>query len=348
MAALGEDVFKRASASTPAVVVASPTFEAVAREWLVDYPARHSIRPNTLQNYQSFIDRHLIPFFGAMPVDAISVDRVEDFIAAKRASGGSSRFEGKPLADSSLATGLHTLGLILKRAVRRKLVPANVAREAEWRGVQAIDRVDPFSTAELGKIQAAAVQIAARDARRVYLPAMIAVWMRTGLRAGEVSGLQWQDVDLAAGTVRIERTYSRRRLGPTKTGRTRIVSMCHPIGEIVADWRPRSDEAVIALRRLPVRGLEPSAFVFSDTGGATPLAVHANALWRRVLRAAGVRHTFASTMLSRNAPLLYVQQQGGWKSATVLLRVYSRWLSTEDMQPDATSNNRARLSSGKG
>ncbi len=39
-----------------------------------------------------------------------------------------------------------------------------------------------------------------------------------------------------------------------------------------------------------------------------------------------LRHTFASTLLSRNAPLLYVQQQGGWRSAGVLLRVYARWL----------------------
>ncbi|PYO50747.1 MAG: hypothetical protein DMD84_14935, partial [Candidatus Rokuibacteriota bacterium] len=39
-----------------------------------------------------------------------------------------------------------------------------------------------------------------------------------------------------------------------------------------------------------------------------------------------LRHTFASTMLSRNAPLLYVQHQGGWRSASVLLRVYARWL----------------------
>jgi integrase len=62
--------------------------------------------------------------------------------------------------------------------------------------------------------------------------------------------------------------------------------------------------------------------------------------WKRVLLAAGVRyrspeqlrHTWASTMLSRNAPLLYVQQQGGWRSASVLLRVYARWMP----QPSAT------------
>ena len=39
-----------------------------------------------------------------------------------------------------------------------------------------------------------------------------------------------------------------------------------------------------------------------------------------------LRHTVASTMLSRNAPLLYVRHQGGWRSASVLLRAYARWL----------------------
>jgi hypothetical protein len=45
-------------------------------------------------------------------------------------------------------------------------------------------------------------------------------------------------------------------------------------------------------------------------------------------------------MLSGNAPLLYVQKQGGWRSAAVLLRVYSRWLppdiDTFSGQPAAT------------
>jgi integrase len=56
--------------------------------------------------------------------------------------------------------------------------------------------------------------------------------------------------------------------------------------------------------------------------------------WRRVLTAARIRyrspeqlrHTFASTLLSRNAPPLYVQKAGGWRSASVLLRVYARWV----------------------
>ena len=76
--------------------------------------------------------------------------------------------------------------------------------------------------------------------------------------------------------------------------------------------------------------------------------------WRRVLLAAQVRyrvpeqlrHTFASTMLSRNAPLLYVQQQGGWRSATVL-RTYARWMPQPSATPAQPMPAPARFSDGQ-
>jgi len=49
-----------------------------------------------------------------------------------------------------------------------------------------------------------------------------------------------------------------------------------------------------------------------------------------------LRHTFASTLLSRNAPLLYVTQQGGWKNPGVLLKHYARWMPQATAQPSAT------------
>jgi len=51
-----------------------------------------------------------------------------------------------------------------------------------------------------------------------------------------------------------------------------------------------------------------------------------------------LRHTFASTLLSRNAPLLYVQRQGGWKSATVLLHAYARWVEEAEAREAARND----------
>jgi hypothetical protein len=39
-----------------------------------------------------------------------------------------------------------------------------------------------------------------------------------------------------------------------------------------------------------------------------------------------LRHTCASILLSREAPLLYVQAVDGWSSATVLLGSYARYM----------------------
>jgi hypothetical protein len=46
-------------------------------------------------------------------------------------------------------------------------------------------------------------------------------------------------------------------------------------------------------------------------------------------------------MLSHNALLLYVQKAGGWRSASVLLRVYARWVPEwiETMGRGATGRN---------
>lgn len=309
-----------------------PTFAAIAEEWLNKYPALHAIRPGTLDNYRSFTTRHLLPALGHLPITDVTVAVIEDFIEAKRLPGGSIRFQGKALSDASLRTGLLALRLILHRAARTKRIAANPMHEVEWRGLPRMENVDPFTGVELRAILAAAHE---RDAD---LATLLRAWAQSGMRAGEVCGLQWQDLDLAAGTVLVRRTWSRQRLGPTKTGHERRVFILHPVADETAEWRPGATEAsrsvVGRLRHLTVRPLDdPEAFVFGR--GRVPLSsMELHRRWRRVLVAARVRyrepeqlrHTFASTLLSRNAPLLYVQGQGGWRSASVLLRVYARWM----------------------
>jgi integrase len=306
-----------------------PSFEQVARRWLVEYPALHQIRPSTLGNYRSFIEGHLIPHFGPSPISAITPSAIEGFIVAKRAPGGSTRWPGRPLADRAIHVGLVALRLILKRAARDGLIPLSPFTHLEWRGSPRVDHIDPFTGAELRALLAAARQVDAD------LAVMLHLWAQCGARAGEIAGLQWADLDLARGLVTIRRTYSRHRLGPTKTGRERTVSFLHPVLDDVADWRPGStflSRSVLG----PLRGrppADPGAFVFTHAG--QPLrSGRLHRVWHRVVKLAGVRyrepeqlrHTMASTLLSRQAPLVYVQQVGGWRSANVLLRAYAQWV----------------------
>jgi integrase len=329
---LAEDdqrVFKPAPAPPP--VVAVPTFGPFAQMWL----ARHATlggRPSTHTLYASAVRHHLVPYFGDRPVGAISATDIEDFIVHLR-TRGSVRFAGKGLRDEAVRSVVAVLGLVLKRAVREKVITASPMPHVEWgiRRREARPDPDPFQPHELRAVVAAARELDPDAA------VLFELWARTGARAGEIAGLRWEDIDLDAGLVWIRRTLSRGRVGPTKTGKGRRVSFGLPILEDGRDWRP-SAAVVSALatrvRALRRRALDPTAPLFlSPSGGAWPTA-SLSLVSRRAVAKAGVRyrvaetlrHTMASIELSRGAPPLFVQRQGGWSSATVLFSTYATWI----------------------
>jgi hypothetical protein len=207
--------FKSGGLAREAGPAAAASFEQVARRWLVEYPALNQIRPATLSNYRSFVEGHLIPYFDQRPITDLTASAIEGFIAAKRAPGGSARFNDRPLADRAIHAGLVALRLILKRAARDKLLPANPMTDVEWRGSARPDRIDPFDSQELRQILAAACQVEPGFA------VMLQVWAR----AGEICGLRWEDLDLARGLVAASvGTYQNR------PGENRILSAPHPNG----------------------------------------------------------------------------------------------------------------------
>jgi hypothetical protein len=126
---------------------------------------------------------------------------------------------------------------------------------------------------------------------------------------------------------------SRRRSRTHSQARARITStLSWASGVTPAPSRARTARSSSTRRpgRLPLIRRRADRLPFSRrrrrTGGAVVTAeIPGNARPRD-------RRAWASTMLSRNAPLLYVQQQGGWRSASGLLRTHAKWMP----QPAAT------------
>ncbi len=134
-------------------------------------------------------------------------------------------------------------------------------------------------------------------------------------------------MDLDAGQVRIARSFSMGRfLGPTKTGRERIVELSSRMRAVLAQERP------------DIFGENALAFP-NEGGGFIDQSNFRRRIFSRVVRKAlgqgrrftphGLRHTFASLHLSRGTNLLWVQRQGGWTSPAVLLGTYAHFLPTE-------------------
>jgi hypothetical protein len=136
-----------------------------------------------------------------------------------------------------------------------------------------------------------------------------------------------------ARELRVERSWSLRRIETPKTGTTRTVDM--------------SEQLVRALRRYEIdrmvekvkRGwAEMPLWVFC-TDEDTPLdesrvrKAFGQALKRAKLpsfRLYDLRHTYASVLLAQNAPIPYVSEQLGHTGATTTFRLYARWIPRTD------------------
>lgn len=98
--------------------------------------------------------------------------------------------------------------------------------------------------------------------------AEIATLALTGMRAGELYGLQWSDIDEVAGVVRIQRSASHGHVGPTKTGDPREV----PANPVLLDVLRAHRQDLVTKKH---RGLQSGLVFPADTGGhRLPQSLH--------------------------------------------------------------------------
>jgi len=170
------------------------TFHEYAEDWWLRH-AGH-FRTTTQSDYRWRLEKHLLPFFKDYPLDAITFDAVERYIAAKLA-------EDNPLSARSINMTVILLGAILEGAVERELIARNPARGRGRRVRERAPRRTYLDTAvQIQVLLDAAAELdrnAHRDRRHIGRKAMIATLVFAGLRIGELCALRWRDVDLEAG-----------------------------------------------------------------------------------------------------------------------------------------------------
>jgi integrase len=99
---------------------------------------------------------------------------------------------------------------------------------------------------------------AAREAGE-HVHVLYAMATYTGLRAGELAGLQWSDVDLDRRLITVRRSYH----GPTKSGRVRHVPILDPLLPLLRTWRLRHFGQLLFANR-DGGMLRPSARAFQE------------------------------------------------------------------------------------
>ena len=283
---------------------ASGTFAEYAERWIgVDVPAKN--KPSTIRNYTQILAHHVRPVFGGRPVGEITRADVKEFLQKKVAG----------LAPSTVKHFKSVLSGVLGVAMDDGALQANPAKQlGKWTRERNIDEdVDPLTRAELRKLL---------DVIRAHYPKhydFVLTLARTGMRLGEVKGLQWGDIDFVNRCIRVERSFSMRTVGKPKSGKGRRVDMSRQLAEALQ--KRHSTEAPEKLTQ----------WVFAN-GAGSPIDVDKfrRLVFKPALVKAGLRdvrihdlrHTFASLLIEQGESLPYIRDQLGHHSIKITVDIY--------------------------
>ena len=167
---------------------AEPTFGEFAELWFKGIAPNLSARGR--EDYLWALNRHLLPFFTEMLLSEITVQQVDAYRQAKTA-------EGK-LGGTSINKTISRLAQILDLAVEYGHIQANPARGRRRRAKSASPRRTYLETEQVIAVLDAAGELDRGSTRYAHngRRAIMATLILTGLRAGELCDLRWQDLDL--------------------------------------------------------------------------------------------------------------------------------------------------------
>jgi integrase len=279
---------------------------------------RGSVRESTYESYRRQVRRYVVPAIGGVKLKNLSAMHVQGMYHSMLDWGLSSR---------TIQYTHAVLHRAIKQATRWGLVPRNVCEDVDRPQLKR-DEIQPLDREQTRKL----LQSAEGD----RLHALYVMAVTAGLRPGEMLALRWSDVDLEAGTLRINRALSDSEFVTPKTPRSRRkIELSNTARAILRAHRKRQLE-----EQMQKAGLwEDHGLVFSSTIG-TPLSPR-NVVrsFKALLKLAGLptstrlydlRHTCATLLLNSNVHPKYVQELLGHASISQTLDTYSHVLKGMD------------------
>lgn len=296
-------------------VVPIKNYQELAELWLENYQL--TVKPQTFIATKRMLYNHLIPIFGTMKVDKLTVSYIQRFI--------------NDLSNQLVHYGVvHSINRrVLQYGVSLQLLPFNPARDVMLPKVpkkenKAIKFIAPE---DLKALMAYMEKLANKKFSYFFDYVLYSVLLATGCRFGEVVALEWSDIDLENGTISITKNYSRllKLIGtPKSKAGVRVISIDKKTINLLRLYKNRQRQLFIET------GTRVSAVVFS-----TPLKEYQNMATRqesldRRITEVGIprftfhafRHTHASLLLNAGISYKELQYRLGHATLAMTMDIY--------------------------
>ena len=280
--------------------------------WLESYANVH-LKPSTAEGYRQVCEGHLFSAIGDRLLHTLTRADIKRLIGQLLAKG---------LRKRTIHNILTPLKEAFHHAMDEQLVASNpvtklgrfvTAREG------ASAHIDPLTATEVRR---------SLDQAKDRFPDFYPLWLcalRTGMRRGELLGLQWGDIDFSGQFTEVRRAVVRRQVTSTKTHKVRRVDMSPQLSSTLKALKEtRSLEASL-------KGTVMPEWVFLTPHGHRMTTEVLQKAFFACLDGAGIRrvrfhdcrHTYASLLIQQGANVKYIQQQLGHGSISITLDIYS-------------------------
>jgi integrase len=314
---------------------ATVTVAEAGEKWLESGNAA-GLERTTLDQYRQHLTLHIEPFLGRTRLSQVSVPLVRSFQDQLRSERRSPAMVKRVTV---------SLGSIIADAQERGLVARNPVREiAKGR---ARGKARQGERRQKARVQVG-VDIPTRDEVRRIVEAAKGRWrpfliaaVFTGMRASELRGLRWSDVDLPNARIHVRRRADRYHVigMPKSDAGQRTIPVPPLVVNTLREWKlacPKGEQDLVfpsgagnveAHPNIIERGLKPTvvaAGVVDENGEAKYTGLHA------------LRHFYASWCINRRAdgglelPPKMVQQRMGHSSITMTMDVYGHLFPSTD------------------
>jgi integrase len=320
------------------------TVADAGRIWLAD--AGDRLEPATVESYRQHLDDHITPYIGNIKLSQLTVPLVREFMDKLRDDKRSPAMIKRVVGD---------LGSILADAQERGQVAQNVVRSLNPHKKRRQTERRKKTQLKVG------VNIPAPDEIKAIVTHLKGRWrplllttIFTGLRASELRGLKWADVDLKKAELHVRQRADRyNSIGHTKSATGQRTLPLPPIVvNTLREWKltcpmgdmdlvfPTGTGGIENLSNILQRGLAPAqiaAGVVTKDRKAKYTGLHA------------LRHFYASWCINRRKdgglelPLKVVQHRLGHSSIQMTSDVYGHLFPRSDDGAELAAAQKALL-----
>jgi len=171
------------------------TLEDFSKRWIRDY-ADKKLSPMTRAGYLARLDKRILPALGHLKLEQIKPLHLSDFFSNLEEDG--MRLDGKKggMGVDSIIQCHRVLSSILKMAVSLQMIPENPCLRVKAPS-------PPKRNLSVWDENQTMAALVALQSRPLVIRTMITMAALTGLRRGEMLGLEWKHIDLVKRTARI-------------------------------------------------------------------------------------------------------------------------------------------------